>query len=149
MTSIAAASHVIGNLQWYTSDAPDMLHPSPTNRIELDQRITPDNASTIRSFTWGYPGPFSLSFYEQDSETPYAVVYGPKDTSFTSGVNTNFTVAGYSEGMLTVVKANPERDLSFLFPTPDAYLVVRAVASTDAAPPSAKEPKINIVYGSG
>lgn len=50
--------------------------------------------SAAKSLKWIYPGPFNLSFFDGVSESPYAVVEGPAESSYVSFLCAGFKTNG-------------------------------------------------------
>ena len=81
--------------------------------------------SPIKSLQWVYPGPFKLSFFDGEATQPYAVLNGPKESTFLSeicsGFNTNGTGGNYID--VTSLDASRVFNDSPIFLTSESYFI--------------------------
>jgi hypothetical protein len=105
-------------------------------------------AVPIQSLKWQYPGPFKLSFYDGKAEQPYAIVTGPKESTYVSNICSGFKTNGLGGSFLKVALLDTSRVKpdSPIFVSPESYFIAESLTPSLAPSFSFHSSFIKLIY---
>ena len=98
---------IIGSISLYEQDICLMGEsvpaiPGSPLQLSIESGSKYSIGSAAKSLKWSYPGPFKLSFFDGVSESPYAIVEGPEESSYVSFLCAGFKTNGLGGSFLKV-----------------------------------------------